>query len=319
MIEEQRQQIGTLKALGYSDGVIAFKYFAYAMLSTVSGALAGVVVGEKILPWVIMNAYGMLYTGLPYYMTPLNWEQGGLAILASAACTGVATIAACYKELAAGPAELMRPEAPKNGKRIFLERIGVLWKHLNFTQKSTVRNLVRYKKRFFMTVIGIGGCMGLILVGFGLQDSITAIAKNQFVSLFTYQANAVLNSDVDESEKEALQTDLENYSGIDELLEMYCQNIELQTDKKTVDAVLEVPKELTNFNDFYAFRDRKSGEVYEFPTDGGAAISEKTATMLGVKAGDTVQLKKGDDIVDVKISIIVENYVRHYLLSLIHI
>lgn len=164
-----------------------------------------------------------------------------------------------------------------------------------------------------MTVIGIGGCMGLILVGFGLQDSITAIAKNQFVSLFTYQANAVLNSDVDESEKEALQTDLENYSGIDELLEMYCQNIELQTDKKTVDAVLEVPKELTNFNDFYAFRDRKSGEVYEFPTDGGAAISEKTATMLGVKAGDTVQLKKGDDIVDVKISIIVENYVRHYL------
>ena len=313
MIEEQRQQIGTLKALGYSDGVIAFKYFAYAMLSAVSGALAGVVVGEKILPWVIMNAYGMLYTGLPYYMTPLNWEQGGLAILASAACTGVATIAACYKELAAGPAELMRPEAPKNGKRIFLERIGVLWKHLNFTQKSTVRNLVRYKKRFFMTVIGIGGCMGLILVGFGLQDSITAIAKNQFVSLFTYQANAVLNSDVDESEKEALQTDLENYSGIDELLEMYCQNIELQTDKKTVDAVLEVPKELTNFNDFYAFRDRKSGEVYEFPTDGGAAISEKTATMLGVKAGDTVQLKKGDDIVDVKISIIVENYVRHYL------
>ena len=313
MIEEQRQQIGTLKALGYSDGVIAFKYFAYAMLSTVSGALAGVVVGEKILPWVIMNAYGMLYTGLPYYMTPLNWEQGGLAILASAACTGVATIAACYKELAAGPAELMRPEAPKNGKRIFLERIGVLWKHLNFTQKSTVRNLVRYKKRFFMTVIGIGGCMGLILVGFGLQDSITAIAKNQFVSLFTYQANAVLNADVDESEKEALQTDLENYSGIDELLEMYCQNIELQTDKKTVDAVLEVPKELTNFNDFYAFRDRKSGEVYEFPTDGGAAISEKTATMLGVKAGDTVQLKKGDDIVDVKISIIVENYVRHYL------
>ena len=123
----------------------------------------------------------------------------------------------------------------------------------------------------------------------------------------------MLNSDVDESEKEALQTDLENYSGIDELLEMYCQNIELQTDKKTVDAVLEVPKELTNFNDFYAFRDRKSGEVYEFPTDGGAAISEKTATMLGVKAGDTVQLKKGDDIVDVKISIIVENYVRHYL------
>ena len=313
------QDASRISNIGKFFPVIFFLVAALVSLTTMTRMieeqrqLAGVVVGEKILPWVIMNAYGMLYTGLPYYMTPLNWEQGGLAILASAACTGVATIAACYKELAAGPAELMRPEAPKNGKRIFLERIGVLWKHLNFTQKSTVRNLVRYKKRFFMTVIGIGGCMGLILVGFGLQDSITAIAKNQFVSLFTYQANAVLNADVDESEKEALQTDLENYSGIDELLEMYCQNIELQTDKKTVDAVLEVPKELTNFNDFYAFRDRKSGEVYEFPTDGGAAISEKTATMLGVKAGDTVQLKKGDDIVDVKISIIVENYVRHYL------
>ena len=313
MIEEQRQQIGTLKALGYSDGIIAFRYFAYAMLSTVSGALAGVVVGEKILPWVIMNAYGMLYIGLPYYMTPLNWEQGGLAILASAACTGVATLAACYKELSAGPAELMRPEAPKNGKRIFLERIGVLWKHLNFTQKATVRNLVRYKKRFFMTVIGIGGCMGLILVGFGLQDSITAIAKNQFVSLFTYQANAVLNADVDETEKETLQTDLRNYSGIDQMLEMYCQNVELQTEKKTVDAILEVPKELTHFGEFFAFRDRVSGKMYDFPTDGGAAISEKTATMLGVEAGDTIRLKKGDDMVDVKISIVVENYVRHYL------
>ena len=313
MIEEQRQQIGTLKALGYSDGIIAFRYFAYAMLSTVSGALAGVVVGEKILPWVIMNAYGMLYIGLPYYMTPLNWEQGGLAILASAACTGVATLAACYKELSAGPAELMRPEAPKNGKRIFLERIGVLWKHLNFTQKATVRNLVRYKKRFFMTVIGIGGCMGLILVGFGLQDSITAIAKNQFVSLFTYQANAVLNADVDETEKETLQTDLRNYSGIDQMLEMYCQNVELQSEKKTVDAILEVPKELTHFDEFFAFRDRVSGKTYDFPTDGGAAISEKTATMLGVEAGDTIRLKKGDDMVDVKISIVVENYVRHYL------
>ena len=313
MIEEQRQQIGTLKALGYSDGIIAFRYFAYAMLSTVSGALAGVVVGEKILPWVIMNAYGMLYIGLPYYMTPLNWEQGGLAILASAACTGVATLAACYKELSAGPAELMRPEAPKNGKRIFLERIGVLWKHLNFTQKATVRNLVRYKKRFFMTVIGIGGCMGLILVGFGLQDSITAIAKNQFVSLFTYQANAVLNADVDETEKETLQTDLRNYSGIDQMLEMYCQNVELQTEKKTVDVILEVPKELTHFDEFFAFRDRVSGKTYDFPTDGGAAISEKTATMLGVEAGDTIRLKKGDDMVDVKISIVVENYVRHYL------
>lgn len=312
MIEEQRQQIGTLKALGYSDGKIALKYFAYAMVSTISGALVGVVVGEKILPWVIMNAYGMLYTGLPDYLTPLNWHQGGLAVLASAGCTGIATLAACQKELMSKPAELMRPQAPKNGKRIFLERIGILWKHLNFTQKSTVRNLVRYKKRFFMTVIGIGGCMGLILVGFGLQDSITAIAKNQFVNLFTYEANVILDSNVSEDEKEAQQEDLKAYQGMDKMLELYCQNVELQTEKKTVDTVLEVPKTLDGFEDFFEFRDRVSGKHYAFPEE-GAVISEKTADMLGVKVGDTVNLKKGDTMVEVRISIIVENYVRHYL------
>ena len=312
MIEEQRQQIGTLKALGYSDGKIALKYFAYAMVSTVSGAFAGVIIGEKILPWVIMNAYGMLYTGLPDYLTPLNWHQGGLAILASAGCTGIATLAACQKELMSKPAELMRPQAPKNGKRIFLERIGILWKHLNFTQKSTVRNLVRYKKRFFMTVIGIGGCMGLILVGFGLQDSITAIAKNQFVNLFTYEANVILDSNVSEDEKEAQQEDLKAYQGMDEMLELYCQNVELQSEKKTVDTVLEVPKTLDGFEDFFEFRDRVSGKHYAFPKE-GAVISEKTADMLGIKVGDTVNLKKGDTMVEVKISVIVENYVRHYL------
>lgn len=312
MIEEQRQQIGTLKALGYSDGKIALKYFAYAMVSTVSGAFAGVIIGEKILPWVIMNAYGMLYTGLPDYLTPLNWHQGGLAILASAGCTGIATLAACQKELMSKPAELMRPQAPKNGKRIFLERIGILWKHLNFTQKSTVRNLVRYKKRFFMTVIGIGGCMGLILVGFGLQDSITAIAKNQFVNLFTYEANVILDSNVSEAEKEAQQEDLKAYQGIDEMMKLYCQNVELQSEKKTVDTVLEVPKTLDGFEDFFEFRDRVSGKHYAFPKE-GAVISEKTADMLGIKVGDTVNLKKGDTMVEVKISVIVENYVRHYL------
>ncbi|MCI5649562.1 MAG: FtsX-like permease family protein [Fusicatenibacter sp.] len=312
MIEEQRQQIGTLKALGYSDSVIAMKYFAYAMLSTISGAVVGVIIGEKILPWVIMNAYGMLYTGLPYYMTPLDWYQGGMAILASAACTGIATLAACYHELSARPAELMRPEAPKNGKRIFLERIRILWRHLNFTQKSTVRNLIRYKKRFFMTVIGIGGCMGLIVVGFGLQDSITAIAKNQFVNLFTYQANAVLGS-VDEAEKKALQEELSGYPGMEQMLEMYCQNIDLISPKRTLQAVLEVPKELTNFKDFYDFRNRTTGEKYEFPEQ-GAAISEKTADLLGIEAGDVLQIKMGDhEIVEVTITVIVENYVRHFL------
>ena len=312
MIEEQRQQIGTLKALGYGDGVIAAKYLAYGLMFTISGGFVGVLIGEKILPWVIMNAYGMLYTGMKEYLTPLNWEQGGLAILASALCTGVATVAACYKELAARPAQLMRPEAPKNGKRILLERIPFLWKHLNFTTKSTIRNLIRYKKRFFMTVIGIGGCMGLIVVGFGLQDSITAIAKNQFVNLFTYQASAVFNGDATEEKKVQVQSEMEEYPGIQQILEMYCQSVELQSPKRSVDAVMEVPKDLTHFGDFFDLRDRVSGKHYDFPTQ-GAAISEKTADLLGLKVGDTVQMKKGDQIVEVEITEIVENYVRHFI------
>ena len=312
MVDEQRNEMGTLKALGYSKSHIALKYIIYAFSASVLGSILGCSLGMYLFPTVIFNAWNTLYNIEKIHFL----FQPGLILLASGSVTGItllATLYSIYSELFEMPSQLMRPKAAKAGKKIMLEKIPLIWKRLSFLQKVTARNIFRYKKRFFMTVIGIGGCMGLILVGFGLQDSITAIAKNQFVSLFTYQANAVLNSVVDESEKEALQTDLENYSGIDELLEMYCQNIELQTDKKTVDAVLEVPKELTNFNDFYAFRDRKSGEVYEFPTDGGAAISEKTATMLGVKAGDTVQLKKGDDIVDVKISIIVEHYVSHFL------
>ena len=312
MIEEQRQQIGTLKALGYGDGVIAAKYLAYGLMFTISGGFVGVLIGEKILPWVIMNAYGMLYTGMKEYLTPLNWEQGGLAILASALCTGVATVAACYKELAARPAQLMRPEAPQNGKRILLERIPFLWKHLNFTTKSTIRNLIRYKKRFFMTVIGIGGCMGLIVVGFGLQDSITAIAKNQFVNLFTYQASAVFNGDATEEKKAQVQSEMEEYPGIQQILEMYCQSVELQSTKRSVDAVMEVPKDLTHFGDFFDLRDRVSGKHYDFPTQ-GAAISEKTADLLGLKVGDTVQMKKGDQIVEVEITEIVENYVRHFI------
>ena len=163
-----------------------------------------------------------------------------------------------------------------------------------------------------MTVIGIGGCMGLIVVGFGLQDSITAIAKNQFVNLFTYQASAVFNGDATEEKKAQVQSEMEEYPGIQQILEMYCQSVELQSPKRSVDAVMEVPKDLTHFGDFFDLRDRVSGKHYDFPTQ-GAAISEKTADLLGLKVGDMVQMKKGDQIVEVEITEIVENYVRHFI------
>lgn len=312
MVEEQRQQIGTLKALGYRDGAIAMKYLCYAMLATVTGAVIGVVIGEKLFPWVIMNAYGMLYLGLPEYLTPLNWEQGLLAILTSIACTGLATLFSCWREMRAKPSELMRPEPPKNGRRVLLERVTILWKHLSFTQKSTVRNLFRYKKRFFMTVIGIGGCMGLMLVGFGLQDSITAIAKNQFVELFTYQAAVVVNSESKE-QKDALREQAEMFDGMGSILEMFAQNVELTAGDESMSAIMEVPQDPSVVDQFFTFRDRRSKESYEFPED-GIAISEKTAKMLGVSVGDTIKVgEENKEGREVTISIIIENYVEHYI------
>ena len=312
MVEEQRQQIGTLKALGYRDGAIAMKYLCYAMLATVTGAVIGVVIGEKLFPWVIMNAYGMLYLGLPEYLTPLNWEQGLLAILTSIACTGLATLFSCWREMRAKPSELMRPEPPKNGRRVLLERVTILWKHLGFTQKSTVRNLFRYKKRFFMTVIGIGGCMGLMLVGFGLQDSITAIAKNQFVELFTYQAAVVVNSESKE-QKDALREQAEMFDGMGSTLEMFAQNVELTAGDESMSAIMEVPQDPSVVDQFFTFRDRRSKESYEFPED-GIAISEKTAKMLGVSVGDTIKVgEENKEGREVTISIIIENYVEHYI------
>lgn len=312
MVEEQRQQIGTLKALGYRDGAIAMKYLCYAMLATVTGAVIGVVIGEKLFPWVIMNAYGMLYLGLPEYLTPLNWEQGLLAILTSIACTGLATLFSCWREMRAKPSELMRPEPPKNGRRVLLERVTILWKHLSFTQKSTVRNLFRYKKRFFMTVIGIGGCMGLMLVGFGLQDSITAIAKNQFVELFTYQAAVVVNSESKE-QKDAVREQAEMFDGMGSTLEMFAQNVELTAGDESMSAIMEVPQDPSVVDQFFTFRDRRSMESYEFPDD-GIAISEKTAKMLGVSVGDTIKVgEENKEGREVTISIIIENYVEHYI------
>ena len=170
MVEEQRVQIGTMKALGYGKAAIAGKYIGYALIATLGGSIFGVLAGEKILPFIIIYAYMILYKHLPAILVPYHMSYALQASGIAVACTLIATIASCYKELAAEPAELMRPAAPKQGKRILLERIGIIWKHLNFTWKSTVRNLIRYKKRIFMTIFGIGGCMALMVVGFGLKD-----------------------------------------------------------------------------------------------------------------------------------------------------
>ncbi len=313
MVEEQRQQIGTLKALGYSGLSIAGKYIGYAMLATVGGAVIGVIIGEIALPTVIISSYCMLYIGLPEYHIPADLMQGSLAVILSVLCTGIATIAACYKKIKDKPAELMRPEPPKSGRRIFLEHIGFIWKRLNFTQKSTLRNLFRYKKRFIMTIIGIGGCMALMLVGFGIRDSITVVAQNQYIEIFKQSATVGVDTNADESQLESLENRIKEYKDVSETLDVCELSVTLNANSTDRTAYLFVPKEADQLTDFVRFRDRVSRKEYDLPKD-GVTLSEKTATMLGVSVGDEITIKKSEDSdgVKVKVESIIENYVQHY-------
>lgn len=253
MVEEQRVQIGTLKALGYSNGAIIQKYLGYAMLATIGGSLFGVLVGEKVFPYVIIVAYKIMYIHIPHVMVPYHWGYGVTATLIAVACVGVATLMACYKELKAQPAVLMRPEAPKVGKRTWIEKIPFLWKHLNFTWKSSLRNLFRYKKRFFMTLFGIGGCMGLLLVGYGLRDSIMIVADYQYSDLQTYDASVFMSEDIKEETKAALKTYLTENKDVTNYTSVRMESIAAQNDDNEVDVYLTVVEDVEHVEEFFTY------------------------------------------------------------------
>lgn len=313
MVEEERTLIGTLKALGYSKKSIAAKYLGYAVLATLTGGIFGVMIGEKILPYIIITAYKIMYRHLPDVEIPYNLYYGVLACVAALLCTVLATIFSCMKELKEQAAELMRPPAPKQGKRVFLEYIPFLWKRLNFTWKSTVRNLMRYKKRFFMTIFGIGGCMGLMLVGFGLKDSISSIVPLQYEDIQLYDGNVILQSDVTMQEKQEVYEALEKNSQVVATAEDLLQKITIEHDGVSKEVYLNVPENVEKFSDFVVLQDRTTKEKYQL-TDKGAVLTEKMAKQLGVSAGDTVTIKEENEKErTVKISQICENYMSHYL------
>ena len=200
MVEEERGQIGTLKSLGYSDGAICFKYVLYALLATVIGSLVGVVIGFSIIPKVIFNMYQMVYS-ISGFRSNYYLDLTMIGMMIAIICTVGATIYTCLKTIKEVPAELLRPKAPKAGKRVFLEYVPFIWKRLKFSRKVTVRNVFRYKKRMFMTILGIAGCTGLILAGFGLQDCITDMVPNQYEDIFQYQVAITLKNDASLEEK----------------------------------------------------------------------------------------------------------------------
>lgn len=313
MVEEQRTQIGTMKALGYGKASIASKYLSYAFLATVGGSIAGVLFGEKVLPCIIIQAYGIMYWNIGDHMQ-LDYELQYALIASGAAviCTMGATLFSCAKTLAETPASLMRPPAPKEGKRILIERISFIWKHLSFSWKSSMRNLFRYKKRLFMTIFGIAGSMGLMLVGFGLYDSIMDIAILQYDQIQHYDAMVINDEDATDSQEKDLLKFLDGNSEIDHYTRVQLTKMTAPKEKGSVSIYVYVPENTENFKEDVTLRDRKSHEQYEL-TDDGAVICEKTASLIGVKAGDKIILEKDNRKYKVKITAVTENYMGHYV------
>lgn len=313
MVEEQRTQIGTLKALGYSKYDIASKYLNYAFLATVGGSVAGILIGEKILPYIIIKAYGIMYHNVGNNLE-IHYELkfALTASVAAVVCTVGATIFSCFKVLAETPASLMRPPAPKEGKRVLVEKITILWKHLNFTWKSCLRNLFRYKKRLFMTIFGISGSMALMLVGFGIRDSISDIVVKQYEELQHYDGTIITDEDATPEEREKLSEYLKQNKKLQRFTNIQFTKITAPREKSNISCYLYVPEDMDTFREDVTLRNRITKERYEL-TDEGAVISEKTARLLKLRTGDTITLEKDYEEYQVKVAVITENYMGHYI------
>ncbi len=313
MVEENRTQIGTLKALGYSKAAIAFKYLFYGIFASFTGSVAGVLICSWVFPVAIWEAYGMLYI-LPSLTVSLHPVFAPASVLASVLCTVLATLAACMGELRSVPATLMRPKAPNPGKRILLERVRPLWRRMSFTQKVTSRNIFRYKKRFFMTVIGVSGCTALLLTGFGLRDSIRGVIPAQFGDIYLYDVTAALE---DPSDSEASTPLNGTLPGLGDSLYTTLSNLTVRFEGKdngTMTTSLYVAQQPERLLDFMVFRDRATGENIPFPQGDGVLVTEKLAEHLGVQPGDSIELVlAGEPTVQATVAGIVENYLQNYV------
>ena len=314
MVDEERMQIGSLKALGYSRRSIAMKYTAYAALASILGGLAGLVIGFQLFPRVIYNAY-LIMNRLPPIHPPFRMELAWITLLAAVVSTSLAALLAILTSLHSTPAMLMRPKAPKIGKRVLLEKIHFIWKRMGFIEKVTARNLLRYKKRFFMTVIGIAGCTALILTGFGLKDSITGLVDKQYGEIMKYDLQVVFGSEVTDISTDKTFTWLTDSSEIKSIAAISAQtaNIVSSKEKDTVQATLLVPTDTQAFTS-YTDLHKRVGKTPLSMTDDGVILTEKLARLKNVETGDTITIKGIDDK-DVKVTVtgICENYIYHYI------
>ena len=310
MVEEQRVTIGGLKALGYSKGIIAVKYVGYGFLASTVGALLGLAVGLTLLPWIICNAWNIIYTLGPiqYGLEPVT---SAVACLAAIGTVTLSALGACFSTLAAVPAQLMRPKAPPAGKRVLLERLPFLWRRLSFNYKITIRNLFRYQRRFWMTVIGIGGCAALIVTAFGLRGSIFDIMDKQFGEIYGYTAQIGLVDKVTPGELREVTQALDEDPLAEGWLVCCSASMTAETDAYTVDCTVQVFPDQASMASFIHLRHR-TGDGPVTLSDDGVVLTEKLASLLDVQPGDTITLD-GDSRVEVRVADVTEHYIQHYV------
>lgn len=310
MVEEQRQQIGTLKALGYTKLQISFKYILYASLATVFGGILGMSIGFYLIPKVIWMMYQMMYT-IPNFVVEFNFEAGALGLWFAIICIVGATIYTCYKELREKPAILMRPKAPKLGKRVLLEKIPFIWNRFNFTTKVTIRNMFRYKKRFLMTIIGILGCTALILAGFGLKDSITSIIGNQYGEVFRYNYMIGVKSSLSDDEITKFNNEILNRDDVELSVKTYLSTTTITSGEVSEDVQIMITEKKEDLYSIVNLTDLDGNKVEL--DDNTIYLTDKLSQLLDVNEGDTVTLENSDEEpVEIKVGKIVRNYVYHY-------
>jgi putative ABC transport system permease protein len=309
MVEEERSLIGTYKALGFSKSKIALKYLLYAFSATVLGSVFGIIICEKLLPVVCWNSYRIMYVG-PDLATPIHMEYVLIGSAASVACTLGATLFACWNSLSEKPAVLLLPRTPKAGKRILLERITPIWKRLKFTHKVTARNLFRYKKRLFMTVIGIAGCTALLLTGFGIKDSVSGIITNQYEEIYQYNITVGLK---DNSLSEETKSLLDRESELSDYMLTYTKRSEVSKGENTISAYITVPEDPDRFKEMITLRTRRGHHDILFDDD-SVVVSEKLAEKLGVSVGGSLNVEADNgEVKQVTVTGITENYIENYV------
>lgn len=312
MVEEKRGEIGTFRALGYKNREIAVKFLLYAAIAGILGSVAGLALGFYLFPSIIINAYGALYN-FSDFTTPWYVSYSVIGVLVALLCTVGITFVTLRIDLFSTPAALLRPKAPKSGKRVWLERIKPLWSRLSFIRKVTVRNLFRYKSRMFMTIFGIAGCTSMIVTGFGLRDSIGDMVPLQFEKLWRYQAVVTFEDGITDENRTAYHEALDELEHFDKSLGVASDTLTMSGKGQTTqDVSVYLPETTENLGDFVLFNNRKTGEVYEL-TDEGAIIDEKLADLFHVKPGDTITLTSADkEDFQLKVAHIAENYTGHF-------